>query len=95
MKKMLVLILSVAASVVGCDAAGGEDACYYCAPREKTQCWSCNGFQTCVISKYESPVECRSSIDGICFDSSGASRGLCRDSSECRPSQAPYNESCE
>ncbi len=95
--KVIAIIISVMASVVGCDTgAGGEDGCYYCERREKTQCWSCDGrFQTCVIRNYEVAVSCRSNIDGICFDAYGESRGICRDSSDCRADAGPYNENCQ
>lgn len=94
--KVIALILSVMASVVGCDT-GSADGCYYCSLREKTQCWSsCDGrFQTCAIRSYEVPVQCRSNVDGICFDAYGASQGICKDSSECRPDYGPYDETCQ
>jgi len=94
--KRLILILSAATGFGGCDTgAGGEDSCFYCDRREKTQCWSCDGgFQICTIRSYEVPVSCRSNIDGICFDAYGESQGICRDSSDCRVDAGPNSEIC-
>jgi hypothetical protein len=92
--KVIAIIISVMASVVGCDI-GSADGCYYCSRREKTQCWSCDGrFQTCVTRNYEVAVSCRSNVDGICFDAYGESQGICRDSSDCRADTGPVNEIC-